>query len=129
MAPFSLALVLFLVLGLVSAELLTKRSAPILLERNNKLTEYSPRRPITILRGGNMVQFREASVVHGILAVAIASSNQRLLTFDGLVHATALGTGLWTWLGPAGWIVCVTYFALGSIATKQNSALKEVSYY
>ena len=70
--------------------------------------------------------FQESILVHGLLGTTLAVSTQKSLTSTGLFHATALGTGLWTFLGFKGWFLCVLYFLLGSWATKLKFAEKEV---
>ncbi|KAJ1417230.1 integral membrane protein DUF92-domain-containing protein, partial [Ochromonadaceae sp. CCMP2298] len=47
------------------------------------------------------------------------------LTGAGLAHATALGVGLYTFLGLQGWLVTVGYLILGSLVTKVKMAEKE----
>lgn len=47
------------------------------------------------------------------------------MTKAGLLHATILGTGLWTFLGPKGWLGGVIYFILGSLVTKVKMQEKE----
>ena len=64
-------------------------------------------------------------LVNGILGTALTQINQKSLTTQGLLHAGLLGVGLWTFLGAAGWSVCVTYLVLGSLVTKVRMKEKE----
>jgi len=71
-------------------------------------------------------QFKEALVANGLLATAMLKKSESSLTHAGLLHATALGVGLWSFLGVQGWLVCAFYFAFGSLATKVKMIEKEV---
>ena len=70
--------------------------------------------------------FEEAVLFNTVQALILTVVKQKSLTTKGLVHATILGIGLWTFLGFRGWIVCVTYLILGSLATKVKMNEKEV---
>ena len=70
--------------------------------------------------------FEEAVLFNTVQALILTVVKQKSLTTQGLVHATILGIGLWTFLGFRGWIVCVTYLILGSLATKVKMNEKEV---
>ena len=72
-------------------------------------------------------QFQEAVVANGLLATAMFKKSEPSLTHAGLLHATALGIGLWSFLGVQGWLVCAFYFAFGSLATKVKMIEKEVT--
>ena len=70
--------------------------------------------------------FQEALLGNGLWFAILALSKQKSLTREGLYHATALGIGLWTFLGLSGWLVCVSYLVLGSLVTKVKMREKEV---
>ena len=70
--------------------------------------------------------FRQALAVNGAWAALLWRVPKVPLTQPGLLHATLLlGTGLWTFLGPRGWFVCVVYLLLGSLVTKVKMQEKE----
>lgn len=69
--------------------------------------------------------FQNALLVNGVGYSLLKNSNQKSLTNEGLVHSTALGIGLLTFLGLKGYFVCLTYFILGSIVTKIKMNKKE----
>ena len=69
--------------------------------------------------------FKCSAAVHGVLATILSQIPGVPLTKVGLVHATILGTGLWTFLGPKGWAAAVIYFILGSLVTKIKMQEKE----
>ena len=71
--------------------------------------------------------FIQASIVHSLLYTSLRASSQQSLTKEGLVHGAILGTGLWTFLGWRGWLICIAYLVLGSLVTKIKIAEKEVS--
>lgn len=89
-------------------------------------TTLDGRRDWSKLQASRAHFFREAAVVHSTLGTFLALSDQKALTREGLVHATALGLGLWTFLGWRGWLVCVTYLVLGSVVTKVKIMEKQV---
>jgi hypothetical protein len=76
--------------------------------------------------------FADLSLVEQALVVNLGGNlllqlkSQKFLTSQGLLHATALGIGLWSFLGPQGWAVCVTYLILGNIVTKIKLLEKQV---
>ena len=70
--------------------------------------------------------FEEAVLFNAAQALILTLFKQKSLTNQGLIHATILGIGLWTFLGFKGWIICVTYLILGSLATKVKMSEKEV---
>lgn len=70
--------------------------------------------------------FEEAVLFNTAQALILTLVKQKSLTNQGLIHATILGIGLWTFLGFRGWIICVTYLILGSLATKVKMSEKEV---
>ncbi len=70
--------------------------------------------------------FQEAAVFNGILGTILSRRQQSSLTQEGILHATALGTALWSLLGVQGWLVCVFYFTVGSLATNIKMKEKEV---
>jgi hypothetical protein len=74
-------------------------------------------------------QFVPATIFNGLPAIALAFSKQQSLTPTGLLHATALGIGIWSFLGFPGWIVGVSYLVLGSVATKIKMKEKEVLFW
>lgn len=69
--------------------------------------------------------FQNAVIVDGILALMMSQIPILPLTKAGLLHATSLGIGLWTFLGIRGWLVGVVYFVLGSLVTKIKMKEKE----
>jgi uncharacterized protein (TIGR00297 family) len=70
--------------------------------------------------------FKNAVVVNGLQAAALACIPKLPLTPGGLLHATILGTGLWTFLGVEGWLIGVVYLITGSIVTKIKMKDKEM---
>jgi uncharacterized protein (TIGR00297 family) len=68
---------------------------------------------------------KNALVANGIQAVVLSQVPKLPLTPAGLLHATILGTGLWTFLGVEGWLVGVVYLIMGSIVTKIKMKDKE----
>lgn len=70
-----------------------------------------------------------AAAVNLPLALILLVSKTKSLTKIGLLHATCLGVGLWSFLGPEGWLIGVLYFVMGSLATKIKMAEKEVTIY
>lgn len=70
-------------------------------------------------------RFQEALLLNGIQAVGLTAISQKFLTPAGLLHASLLGIGLWTFLGFKGWLVCVSYLILGNIVTKVKMSEKE----
>lgn len=69
--------------------------------------------------------FETALLVNLPIATLLVLGKQKSLTSTGLAHSTALGIGLFTFLGFNGWAVGVLYFVLGSIATKVKMKEKE----
>lgn len=69
--------------------------------------------------------FQKAVAVDGILAIMMSQIPNLPLTKPGLLHATFLGIGLWTFLGLKGWLAGVAYFILGSLVTKIKMKEKE----
>mmetsp|Transcript_2303 Transcript_2303/g.2414 ORF Transcript_2303/g.2414 Transcript_2303/m.2414 type:complete len:300 (-) Transcript_2303:340-1239(-) len=69
--------------------------------------------------------FTNAFAVHAPLAFILSQIPNVPLTKAGLLHATFLGMGLWTFLGVKGWSACVIYFVLGSLVTKIKMKEKE----
>eukprot|EP01039_Chlorochromonas_danica_P009801 gene9801-10839_t len=88
-----------------------------------------PRRRDVSLNGlpfpGLYPQFLQACLVNGVPAALLSVSKQQSLTPQGLLHATALGLGLWSFLGLPGWIIGVSYLILGSLVTKVKMQEKE----
>ena len=76
-----------------------------------------------LLPGITLVQ--EALLVNGLWWAMLSLSKQKSLTRSGLAHATILGIGLWSFLGPPGWLVCVAYLVMGSLVTKVKMREKE----
>jgi hypothetical protein len=89
---------------------------------------HDPRDRVAVhtLRAGQNLYARDAAIVHGVLGTVLALSKQKSLTTAGLVHSTALGFGLWSFVGPKGWLLCAAYLVLGSIVTKIKIAEKQV---
>ena len=69
--------------------------------------------------------FQEALLFNGLWYAVLSASKQTSLTRSGLVHATLLGVGLWSFLGLQGWLTCVAYLVLGSLVTKVKMDEKE----
>jgi uncharacterized protein (TIGR00297 family) len=69
--------------------------------------------------------FKQAVAVDAVVALILLQSPKTPLTKAGLLHATAFGIGLWTFLGPKGWLAGVLYFVLGSLVTKIKMKEKE----
>lgn len=69
--------------------------------------------------------FKKALAVDAVLALILLQIPKTPLTKLGLLHATILGIGLWTFLGPKGWLAGVIYFVLGSLVTKIKFKEKE----
>jgi hypothetical protein len=55
----------------------------------------------------------------------LQSKLKTMLTPEGLIHAGALGIGLWATLGWRGWTLCVAYLIFGQAVTKVRFAEKE----
>lgn len=68
---------------------------------------------------------QDSLLVNGIGYSILKESNQKSLTQSGLIHSTLLGIGLWTFLGFSGYLICVSYFILGSLVTKIGWEEKE----
>ena len=82
--------------------------------------------PLHVALDPNMVQmFQQALWANGIQAAFLSRLPKVPLTQAGLLHATILGTGLMTFLGVEGWLVCVIYLVLGSLVTKIKMKEKE----
>ena len=81
---------------------------------------------LPLLPGSTYPYVKEALLVNGFIGTTLSIFNQRSLTGSGLLHATALGVGLWSFLNFQGWLLCVSYFGLGSLATKVKMREKEV---
>ena len=82
--------------------------------------------PLHVALDSNMVQmFQQALWANGIQAAFLSQLPKVPLTPSGLLHATILGTGLMTFLGVEGWLVCVIYLILGSLVTKIKMKEKE----
>ena len=76
---------------------------------------------------GSKGLFVQASMVNIFIAtISSGVFKQKMLTPQGLLHGTALGIGLWSFLGLPGWLVCVSYLLLGSLATKIGMNEKQV---
>ena len=67
----------------------------------------------------------EATALNVFLFTALQSKLLKLLTPTGMLHACALGSGLWFTLGWKGWTLCVAYLFLGSAVTKVKFQEKE----
>ena len=81
--------------------------------------------PSFVLDPSILPLFKQALAVDVVIAIALSQVPKLPLTKAGLLHATILGTGLWTFLGIEGWLVCVTYFIFGSLVTKIKMKEKE----
>ena len=68
----------------------------------------------------------QALSLNAFQAVLLKGIKQKFLTDAGLLHSTALGIGLWTFLGFKGWLFCVVYLVFGNIVTKVRMKQKEV---
>lgn len=80
----------------------------------------------TSLAASTYPHVQEAVIFNGILGTVLSTRKQSTLTQAGILHATALGTTLWSLLDFQGWLVCIFYFAFGSLATKVKMLEKEV---
>ena len=110
---------------LSSARSHTNSRLPRLKGREETIQQRSRYHGMLSLRGGQL-QVVEAAAVHTVLGSLLALSKQKSLTQAGLAHSTALGFGLWSFLGPQGWAVCASYLLLGSVVTKVKLIEKEV---
>lgn len=63
--------------------------------------------------------------LNSVLASILKIKGTNSLTDAGLFHAFLLGWGLWSTLGPIGWVYGVAYFVLGVAVTKVKMAEKE----
>ena len=82
--------------------------------------------PLHVVLDPNMVQmFQQALWANGIQAAFLSRIPKVPLTPAGLLHSAILGTGLMTFLGVEGWLVCVIYLILGSLVTKIKMKEKE----
>jgi len=82
--------------------------------------------PLHVSLDPHMVQmFQQALWANGIQSAFLSRLPKVPLTPAGLLHATILGTGLMTFLGVEGWLVCVIYLILGSLVTKIKMKEKE----
>ena len=97
---------------------------------NNIKTCFCMERKTSLQIGNNIYPIFEEAIISNIAqAIVLKLVGQKQLTNEGLIHATILGIGLWTFLGWKGWLVCVSYLILGSLATKIKMAEKEVIDY
>jgi uncharacterized protein (TIGR00297 family) len=69
--------------------------------------------------------FQEALLANGLWCAILYLTKTKALTRAGLLHATVLGVGLWSFLGLQGWLVCVSYLVLGVVVTKVKMQEKE----
>mmetsp|Transcript_20560 Transcript_20560/g.34947 ORF Transcript_20560/g.34947 Transcript_20560/m.34947 type:complete len:317 (+) Transcript_20560:54-1004(+) len=93
------------------------------------LRQTAPRKQrvnsLRLLPGSVCPYLNEALISHIPLSLLLLASKQKSLTFAGLMHATALGIGLYTFLDFRGWLVCVGYLIFGSLVTKVKMVEKE----
>ena len=104
--------------------------APVLLSVRNKVSskvgKVSNNFVLNLSADPIMVRsFTDAVTVNSGLALLLTAVKQKSLTKIGLLHATILGIGLWTYLGFGGWITCVSYLIMGSAVTKVRMKEKE----
>jgi len=78
-----------------------------------------------LFRYGGSVPFPQALGINVLLFTSAFPKVKTMLTPTGILHAVALGTGLWTTLGWRGWILCVFYLAFGQAVTKVRFEDKE----
>lgn len=91
-----------------------------------RLSQYSIPASNGYLLDPSMVpQFAEAFVINSLLSITLKAMKTKSLTGQGLLHATILGVGLWTFLGAKGWSLGVAYFILGTLVTKLRMKEKE----
>ena len=79
----------------------------------------------SLLSSSGHVPFNEALALNVVLFTLLRQKLLKLLTPQGMLHACALGSGLWATLGWKGWTLCVAYLFLGSAVTKVKFAEKE----
>lgn len=79
----------------------------------------------SLFRYGGSVPFPQALGINVLLFTSAFPKVKTMLTPTGILHAVALGTGLWTTLGWRGWILCVFYLAFGQAVTKVRFEDKE----
>ena len=96
-----------------------------LVKHSRKSTTNFKMLPSFVLDPSILPLFKQALAVDVVIAIALSQVPKLPLTKAGLLHATILGTGLWTFLGIEGWLVCVTYFIFGSLVTKIKMKEKE----
>lgn len=71
--------------------------------------------------------WQQGLAINSVLALILATrGTNRSLTSQGLLHAYALGVGLWSLIGFEAWVIGVAYFILGSVVTKIKMKEKEV---
>eukprot|EP01041_Mallomonas_annulata_P007137 gene7137-14518_t len=70
-------------------------------------------------------QFQQSVLANTAIFAVLSTVEQKSLTPTGLLHAFALGIGLWTFIGIKGWAVCVAYLIVGSFVTKIKMKEKE----
>lgn len=69
--------------------------------------------------------FKAALLVNSAGYLLLQNPPQNSLTPDGLLHASVLGIGIWTFLGWEGFFICVSYLIFGSLVTKIGFKEKE----
>jgi hypothetical protein len=79
----------------------------------------------SLLSSTGHVPFNQALALNVFLFTSLRSKLLNLLTPQGMLHACALGSGLWATLGWKGWTLCVAYLFFGSAVTKVKFAEKE----
>lgn len=81
--------------------------------------------PPIVLDAAMVSVFKQALLANSLYAFALSFIKKLPLTPAGLIHSAILGTGLWTFLGVQGYLVCVIYLVLGSLVTKIKLKEKE----
>ncbi|CAJ1954470.1 unnamed protein product [Cylindrotheca closterium] len=79
----------------------------------------------SLLNSTGHVPFSQALTLNVFLFTTLRSKLLKVLTPQGMLHACALGSGLWATLGWKGWTLCVAYLFFGSAVTKVKFAEKE----
>jgi len=79
----------------------------------------------SLLSSTGPVPLNLALTLNVFLFTVLRSKLLKMLTPQGMLHACALGSGLWATLGWKGWTLCVAYLFFGSAVTKVKFAEKE----
>jgi hypothetical protein len=111
-----------------------KQQAPLLptssLQRTDTssalaLAPFVPELAQSLFRSAGTVPFWQAFGMNAFLFGILSPKLTKSLTPEGMAHAFALGTLLWTTLGVTGWSMCVVYLVAGNLVTKVKFEEKE----